>query len=173
MKKKDFVYTTFETPFGLTGLAARNGKLIRICNRINSAGEFKDFLISQHYQPVTKHPKLFEDLIRQFNLYFKGLLKNFNWPLDISLGTHFQKNVWKCLRTIPYGETRSYRWLACSIGNPNASRATGNANGKNPLPIIIPCHRVIRENGQLGGYTSGTDIKTFLLQIEGKGYGAI
>ena len=71
--------------------------------------------------------------------------------------------------TIPYGETRSYKWLAFSIKNPQAYRAVGNANGKNPLPIFIPCHRVIRENGELGGYTGGSNIKRFLLKLEQEG----
>ena len=105
-------------------------------------------------------------MLKQFSLYFKGTLRVFDFPLDLSLGTSFQKEVWKKLLTIPYGETRSYKWLASSIKNPKASRAVGNANGMNPLPIVIPCHRIIKANGDLGGYTGGTDIKRFLINLE-------
>jgi methylated-DNA-[protein]-cysteine S-methyltransferase len=84
----------------------------------------------------------------------------------LRLGTPFQQKVWKKLTTIPYGKTRSYKWIASAINNRHASRAVGNANGRNPLPIIIPCHRVIRENGELGGYTGGINIKRFLLNLE-------
>jgi len=84
----------------------------------------------------------------------------------LRLGTAFQQKVWKKLLTIPYGVTRSYKWLAESINNPNSARAVGNANGQNPLSIIIPCHRVVRENGALGGYTGGVRIKRYLLDLE-------
>jgi methylated-DNA-[protein]-cysteine S-methyltransferase len=86
--------------------------------------------------------------------------------LDLRLGTPFQQKVWKGLLTIPYGITRSYKWLAQSINNPDSARAVGNANGQNPLSIIIPCHRVVRENGELGGYTGGIQIKRYLLGLE-------
>jgi len=86
--------------------------------------------------------------------------------LDLRLGTPFQQEVWKGLLTIPYGVTRSYKWLAKSINNPDSARAVGNANGQNPLSIIIPCHRVVRKNGELGGYTGGVQIKRYLLELE-------
>ena len=105
-------------------------------------------------------------LIEQFQKYFKGELQSFKFPLDLRLGTPFQQKVWKKLLTIPYGTTRSYKWLAQSIKNPNSARAVGNANGQNPLSIIIPCHRVVRENGELGGYTGGIKIKRYLLALE-------
>jgi methylated-DNA-[protein]-cysteine S-methyltransferase len=81
-------------------------------------------------------------------------------------GTDFEKKVWETLRKIPYGETRTYKWLAEEIGKPQAFRAVGNALGKNPIPIIFPCHRVIESDGSLGGYSGGVDIKRRLIEIE-------
>lgn len=112
-------------------------------------------------------PEYFTEAIRQLKAYFKGELKNFNLPL-LPEGSEFQKNVWKALCKIPYGTTISYGELARCIGKPSASRAVGGANGRNPLPIIIPCHRVINGNGQLGGYSCGLEIKKYLLSLEAK-----
>ena len=81
-------------------------------------------------------------------------------------GTYFQQLVWQKLAFIPYGETRSYQWLATEIFKPKACRAVGNANGKNPVPLIIPCHRVIQKNGALGGFTGGTHLKRYLINLE-------
>lgn len=99
--------------------------------------------------------------------YFAGSLRLFSLPLDVR-GTPFQLRVWQALRDIPYGETWSYARLAARIGQPGACRAVGNANGRNPLPVIIPCHRVIRTGGELGGYSAGLDIKRFLLALENR-----
>lgn len=97
--------------------------------------------------------------------YFAGKRKTFNLPLDLD-GTDFQKDVWNQLKKIPYGTTVSYRDIARKIKNPGAVRAVGSANGKNPVCIVIPCHRVIAADGTLGGYTGGTDKKIKLLKIE-------
>jgi len=101
------------------------------------------------------------------NGYFSGRKARFLGPFSFLVGTPFQQKVWRKLLEIPYGTTRSYQWLAAQISGPGASRAVGNACGKNPLPIVLPCHRVIRQDGGLGGYTGGTDIKARLLLIEG------
>ncbi len=86
--------------------------------------------------------------------------------LDLSAATSFQRQVWQITRLIPYGETRSYSWLAEQLGKAGAVRAVGQALGRNPLPIIIPCHRVVAKDGQLGGYTGGVEIKRYLLNLE-------
>lgn len=104
--------------------------------------------------------------IKQLMEYFQGDRKDFDLPLDISTGTSFQQSVWQALQQIPYGKTISYGELAASIGNPNASRAVGSANGKNPFCIVIPCHRVIAADGKPGGYTGGLDRKHWLLNHE-------
>jgi len=103
---------------------------------------------------------------RQLADYFAGRRRDFDLPLVLT-GTDFQKRVWHALLTIPFGETRSYGWLARKIRRPTASRAVGAANGANPIPIIIPCHRVIGSNGALTGFGGGIEIKKFLLEHEG------
>lgn len=112
---------------------------------------------------IKRHSGIKADLKR----YLNGEKIYFNIKIDISSGTGFQKLVWRKLRNIPYGETRSYKWVAECIGCPKGQRAVGQANGGNPLPIIIPCHRVINSDGSIGGYSGGIDIKKRLLAIEG------
>ena len=102
----------------------------------------------------------------QLKEYFNLKRKKFYVPLDIE-GTGFQVKVWNELKKIPYGKTASYKDIAAAIRNVNAVRAIGNANGKNPVPIIIPCHRVIEHSGKLGGYSGGINIKEKLLELEG------
>ena len=104
----------------------------------------------------------------QLDEYFKGNRKEFDLEIKFIKGTEFQKNVWSELRKIPYGETISYKTLAERIGNPKACRAVGGANNKNPIGIIIPCHRVIGANGKMIGYAEGVDKKEFLLGLEYK-----
>jgi methylated-DNA-[protein]-cysteine S-methyltransferase len=103
---------------------------------------------------------------QQLHAYFAGTLTRFTVPLDFQ-GTDFQKSVWGALLTIPFGETRSYGEIARQIGRPSASRAVGAANGRNPISIIAPCHRVIGSNGALTGFAGGLEAKAFLLAIEG------
>ncbi len=102
----------------------------------------------------------------QLRAYFAGKLRQFHIPLDMQ-GTDFQKQVWRQLQEIPYGETRSYRQIAAAIGQPNAVRAVGAANGSNPLAIVVPCHRVIGSSGKLTGYGGGLPLKKRLLELEG------
>lgn len=99
--------------------------------------------------------------------YVNGHRQCFDIPLDLSMGTPFQQKVWQALLAIPYGQTISYAQLASTIGQPTAYRAVANANGKNPISLIVPCHRVIASNGGLGGYTGGVAIKQQLLVLEG------
>jgi methylated-DNA-[protein]-cysteine S-methyltransferase len=102
---------------------------------------------------------------RQLGAYFAGKLKTFTVPLDFK-GTEFQKSVWQALLTIPFGETRSYAEIARQIGRPTAVRAVGAANGRNPISIIVPCHRVVGSSGALTGYAGGLAAKERLLAIE-------
>ncbi|HJE19996.1 MAG TPA: methylated-DNA--[protein]-cysteine S-methyltransferase [Aliicoccus persicus] len=103
----------------------------------------------------------------ELDLYFDNKLETFTFPIKYMKGTLFQQSVWDELRKIPFGETLSYKELALKCGGANYSRAVANANGKNPISIVIPCHRVISSDGTLGGYTSGTDKKQALLDHEG------
>jgi O-6-methylguanine DNA methyltransferase len=166
LKDETVFYTVFKNPLGLTGLAATQKGLIRTANKLPNEKYFEDFLVKNLGVQVQKNSHYFSPLIDQFQSYFNAELKSFNFPLDLRLGTPFQQKVWKSLLTISYGTTRSYQWLAKSINSPNAARAVGNANGQNPLSIIIPCHRVVRLNGEMGGYTGGINIKRYLLRLE-------
>jgi methylated-DNA-[protein]-cysteine S-methyltransferase len=114
-----------------------------------------------------EHPVLIE-AAKQIGEYFAGERKAFDVPLDFH-GTEFQKSVWAALLTIPFGETRSYGEIARQVGRPTAFRAVGAANGKNPISIIAPCHRVIGSNGTLTGFAGGLEAKALLLGIEGVG----
>ncbi len=105
--------------------------------------------------------------VTQLKEYFKGEREEFDLPLDAE-GTEFQKRVWKQLQQIPYGQTRSYQEIARKVRNPKACRAVGTANGRNPLSIIVPCHRVITSSGTLGGYAGGLNVKEKLLRLEGR-----
>jgi methylated-DNA-[protein]-cysteine S-methyltransferase len=151
-------YTHLLSPIGSLLLAADSTGLRQITFPKNGS-------------PASSQPDWIEDSsalaepIRQLRAYFAGELENFHLPLAPQ-GTPFQQTVWKELCKIPYGETISYGQLARRIGNPNASRAVGLANGSNPIPIIIPCHRVIGSNGKLTGYGGGLPIKEKLLALE-------
>lgn len=107
-----------------------------------------------------------EKFASELRQYLKGKRSGFKTALDLSSGTRFQKAVWKKLLEVPYGEVVTYKELARRVGSPRAARAVGNAMGKNPLPIVVPCHRVLGANG-LGGYSCGMDIKKNLLRLEG------
>ena len=111
-------------------------------------------------------PELFSDLEQRFQYYYSGTKTTFTDKLDFSNATAFQKQVWEATRLIPYGETRSYGWVAKQIGKPQAARAVGQALGKNPFLIIVPCHRVIASDGSLGGFGGGLEMKKKLLELE-------
>lgn len=135
-----------------------------------------DGILSHLYLPTYKDyenskrgrydPQIFSKIIQQLEEYFAGKRKIFNVPFAFQTGTKFQRSVWQALQTIHYGETQNYSDIAQNIGNPKAVRAVGLANGKNPLCIIIPCHRVIGKNGTLTGYAGGIDAKKWLLAHE-------
>lgn len=110
-------------------------------------------------------PDAFADVAEQLDAYFAGSLTEFDVDLEL-VGTEFQRRVWAALRTIPYGETRSYGEIAEQIGSPAASRAVGLANGRNPISIIVPCHRVVGAAGSMTGYAGGIDRKRVLLSLE-------
>jgi methylated-DNA-[protein]-cysteine S-methyltransferase len=119
---------------------------------------------------VTLSQEHFESLTKRFRDYFSGRRVDFPDKLDLQGATAFQRKIWEATRQIPCGETRSYAWIARRIGNSAAARAVGQALGKNPLPVVIPCHRVIASDGRLGGFTGGLAMKKRLLALE-KGAG--
>lgn len=142
-----------ETPSGLLMLTSTNSVLIGVKWVEEKAKE------ETESRPILEQAKL------QLSEYFQGLRKDFNLSLD-ARGTAFQKRVWRVIRQIPYGQLRSYQDIADAIDSPSAPRAVGRANNKNPLAIIIPCHRVIGTNGLLTGYVGGLDIKKDLIDLE-------
>jgi methylated-DNA-[protein]-cysteine S-methyltransferase len=114
-----------------------------------------------------EHPVLVQTE-KELNEYFTGMRSSFTVPLDMG-GTPFQRQVWEALLGIPFGETRTYGQLALQLGNPKATRAVGAANGRNPIAILVPCHRVIGHSGKLTGFAGGLDAKAYLLKLEGRG----
>lgn len=137
---------------------------------VNEAGEVVsiDFVASRGPRPLAGavvDPRRLEQLGRQLREFFDGSRKEFDLPLSPK-GTEFQKRVWTELRRIPFGATRSYQEIAVAIGRPAATRAVGAANGSNPIPIVVPCHRVIGANGSLTGFGGGLPVKRWLLEHE-------
>ena len=126
--------------------------------------------ISTHhvYEGICQETTLIKEAHQQLSEYLKGERKSFDLPLRMK-GTDFQQRVWNALLGIPYGETRSYKQIAEAIGNPKAVRAVGMANNRNPLLIVVPCHRVIGADGKLVGYGAGIEKKEFLLRLESRG----
>jgi methylated-DNA-[protein]-cysteine S-methyltransferase len=120
--------------------------------------------LDQPRETIPRDPLLAE-AARQLRAYFAGALRRFDLPLS-PRGTAFQRRVWDAVAAIPYGETATYSELAASIGSPRACRAVGAANGRNPLPVIVPCHRVLGSAGQLTGYGGGLELKRALLDLE-------
>ena len=151
-------HTVIDTPYGPFTLVADDGVLCGL------------YMAGQRHRPPEesfgeRDDTPFAEAADQLNAYFQGELKEFTLPLRLD-GTPFQRTVWDQLRRIPYGETRSYGELADALGNPGASRAVGLANGKNPIGIIVPCHRVVGANGSLTGYGGGLPAKQLLLDLE-------
>jgi len=145
----------YQTPIGRIGIV-ENNKAITL---LNFEGEPfpTDALVQETQLLLEAH--------RQLQLYFAGQLESFTLPLAPA-GTDYMQRVWEALRAIPYGETRSYGEVAAALGNPKAARAVGLANNKNPLPLFIPCHRVIGANQKLVGYRGGLSVKEQLLTLE-------
>ncbi len=153
-------YTTFQSPVGRLLLAGDAHALRGV--------SFESSKRATSPPPDWKQNRTaFAEVIRQLQAYFRGELKEFDLPLAME-GTAFQLRVWNALRAIPYGETIFYAQLAERIGNPKAVRAVGLANGSNPIPIIVPCHRVIGSNGSLTGFGGGLSTKKMLLELESK-----
>ncbi|MFF2012183.1 methylated-DNA--[protein]-cysteine S-methyltransferase [Streptomyces sp. NPDC058195] len=153
-------HTVVDSPYGPLTLVAADGVLCGL------------YMTAQRHRPPEESfgapdPEPFAEAVRQLDAYFSGELHVFDLPLRLE-GTPFQRDVWALLQRIPYGETRSYGELAEQLGKPGASRAVGLANGKNPVGIIVPCHRVVGASGSLTGYGGGLDRKQRLLAFESK-----
>jgi methylated-DNA-[protein]-cysteine S-methyltransferase len=158
-------YTVFQSNLGWVKiLASPDGLRSLTLSDYSDDDAFQ--VLSEGLNQAEYSPHFFSDLTKRLNEYFNGKEVIFNDRLDLSGATPFQREVWETTRLIPYGETRSYRWVAEQIKRPLAVRAVGQALSRNPSLIIIPCHRVIASNGNLGGFSSGLEIKKQLLKIE-------
>ena len=159
-------YTLFASPLGRIGIASTPGGICRIS--LNAAGRpaFRKTLQRDYRCSAVRRDRHFTDLVTGIRAYFSGNPVRFNIKIDLLEGTPFQKKVWRSLRRIPFGQTRSYRSIARDIGHPNSYRAVGGACGTNPIAVLIPCHRVINADGNLGGFTGGIRLKRQLLTLE-------
>lgn len=153
MKKLSLFYDVFESPVGTLFFIFSGRSLVKV-----SFERPSDIAFKKGAAPTS--------FIKELDSYFQGSNAGFSQQINFLTGTDFERKVWTSLKDIPYGETSTYKWIAEKAGNPSATRAAGRALSKNPVPIVLPCHRVIESDGSLGGYSSGTNIKIRLLELE-------
>lgn len=162
----DVAYRVIDSPLGKLLLAATPAGLVRVA----FANENHDLVLEQlaaKLSPrVLRAPRQLDPAARELDEYFEGTRRAFDLPLDLSLSKGFRQLVQQHLPEIGYGQTRSYKEMAEMVGNPQAVRAVGTACATNPLPVVVPCHRVLRTDGSLGGYIGGLPAKTALLELE-------
>lgn len=157
-----FAYKTVQSPVGELKLVAKDKALVAVLWENDSPERVRlGALVKEATHPILTETE------RQLGEYFAGKRKSFSVDLDLR-GTSFQRNVWEALLAIPFGETRSYGDLARQLGNPLAARAVGAASGKNPISIIVPCHRLVGSMGNLTGFAGGLEAKSRLLAMENK-----
>ncbi len=162
----DVAYTIDDSPIGRLLLAATQAGVVRISFEAEGHDTQLDRLARELSPRVLRAPARLDALRRELDAYFAGQLTTFTVPLDRGLSSGFRRTVQEHLSTIPYGSTESYAEVATLLGNPKATRAVGTACATNPLPIVVPCHRVLRSDGTLGGYAGGLPVKVRLLDLE-------
>ncbi len=163
----DVSYTTTDSPFGPLLLASTPRGLVRLGLPNQNRDELLADLAARVSPRVLETARPFEETRRELDRYFAGELTEFELPLDWQLSKDFRRRALRAIARIPYGQTRSYTQIATSAGNEKAVRAAGTACGTNPLPLLVPCHRVLRSSGGLGGYGGGLPMKESLLRLEG------
>ncbi len=156
---------TFTTAMGWVAILGSVRGLLGLTLPQKSAQE-ADRLLGEGLKRATWSPGRFEDVAQRLKAYFSGHKVAFADQLDLSLATPFQREVWRITRLIPYAQTRSYRWVAEQASHPGAARAVGQALARNRLAIIIPCHRVVKNDGRPGGFSGGLELKRQLLRLE-------
>ena len=163
----DVAYRTLDTPVGTLLLAATEQGLVRVAyDRENHDAVLEE--LAEKVSPRVLHaPDRLGPVAHQIDEYFAGTRRNFDVPLDFRLATGFRLSVLRHLTDIGYGHTESYTEVAAAAGSPQAVRAAGSACAKNPLPVVVPCHRVVRADGSIGGYIGGPEAKHVLLALEG------
>jgi methylated-DNA-[protein]-cysteine S-methyltransferase len=162
----DVAYTTVDSPVGALLLAATPKGLVRVAYDIEDHDRVLDALAQRLSPRVLRAPRRLDAAARELDEYFAGRRRVFSIPLDWSLSRGFRQLVQRHLPDIGYGQTRTYGQVAALVGNPNAVRAVGTACATNPLPVIVPCHRVLRADGTTGGYVGGPSVKKALLSLE-------
>lgn len=158
----------YRSPIGVLKISEINGKITSLClhSKVSDIAANTVVQQAQEDRNCSGQPcELLKETCHQLDEYFQGERKKFDLPLAYT-GTPFQENVWRELQRIPYGETRSYEDIAVGVGNPKAVRAVGQANNKNPILLLIPCHRVIHKNGDISGFACGIETKKYLLALE-------
>ncbi len=163
--REELKYITFNSDVGWLGILGSAKGLLCVTLPRRSVQEAHQ-LLGDRVNHAAWSPRLFDDLIQRLRIYFGAHKAVFPDELDLSGATPFQRQVWEITRLIPYGETRSYTRVAEQIGKPGAARAVGQALARNPLPVIVPCHRVVNTNARLGGYSGGVEMKKYLLYLE-------
>jgi methylated-DNA-[protein]-cysteine S-methyltransferase len=163
----DVAYATADSPFGQLLLAQTPKGLVRLGLPSQDCGELLTDLAQRVSPRVVEAPARLDEVRRELDLYFEGKLQSFELPLDWQLSHGFRLKVLRAISRIPYGETRNYTEMATRAGNERAVRAAGSACGSNPIPLVVPCHRVLRTSGALGGYAGGLPMKEALLELEG------
>ncbi|HEU5143318.1 MAG TPA: methylated-DNA--[protein]-cysteine S-methyltransferase [Solirubrobacterales bacterium] len=163
----DVAYASTDSPFGRLLVAATPRGVVRIGLPNQDSDLLLEDLAGRVSPRVLEVPAQLDEVRRELDLYFEGKLTEFDLPLDWQLTSGFRRNAQRAIARIPYGKTRSYTEIAASAGNERAVRAAGTACGTNPLPIVVPCHRVLRSGGALGGYGGGLPMKEALLRMEG------
>jgi methylated-DNA-[protein]-cysteine S-methyltransferase len=163
----DVAYATTDSPFGPLLLATTPRGLVRVGLPNQDADELLAELATRVSPRVLEAPARLDVARHELDLYFEGKLTDFDLPLDWRLSKDFRRRVLRAIARIPYGQTRSYTEMARSAGNERAVRAAGTACGSNPIPLVVPCHRVLRSGGALGGYGGGLPMKEGLLRLEG------
>jgi methylated-DNA-[protein]-cysteine S-methyltransferase len=161
----------FETPWGWMGIAASElgiqSIVLPTSSRRAVQRQFSKVPYRNGQGEEVANAKLLQEAQTQLLEFLANRRRDLDFPIDMSHGTSFQRQVWRTIRRIPYGRVRSYRWVADRVGGPHYARAVGYALGANPVPIIVPCHRVVTSDGALGGFTGGLSIKRRLLHLEG------
>lgn len=163
----DVAYDEIDSPIGKLVVATTGRGLVRISFPTETEGLVLDELARRLSPRVVRAPRKVAPVARELDEYFAGRRKRFDVPLDWSLVGPYARKVLRATAAIPFGKVSTYREVARKAGNPAASRAAGNALGSNPIPVVVPCHRVLRTNGTLGGYGGGLDVKEQLLRLEG------
>ncbi len=162
----DVAYRTFDTPVGTLLLAATPTGLVRVAYEREGIDAVLLNLAGRISPRILRAPRRLDEAVRQLEDYFAGRRTTFDLQLDLSLSAGFRRSVLAYLPAISYGQTASYQAVAAAVHNPKAVRAVGTACATNPLPVVVPCHRVIRSDGQVGAYLGGPEIKHQLLDLE-------